>query len=117
MAIYRPTFDLLDDTTLQVYPGMYERAIAEWKALLEWCRAHGLDPHAMPAQQVIYRDVERCRVVYDRYVLDHQGHVQRDPRSNDPSVPWIFRNLAQGETPPLPFPDVILRHLDRTETE
>lgn len=109
-----PAFMLTSETRLSVFSAMFEKAPEEWRALLDWCRLHGLDPRQMPAAQVIERDLERCRVEYDRYVLDDRGHVQRDPHSSDPTQVWIVRTSAQGETPPMPFPDVILRHLAPT---
>jgi hypothetical protein len=67
----------------------------------------------MPAQQVIERDLVRCRVVYDEYVAsaDEIQHRHKNWRLYD-GEPEIRRTFPQGETPPLPFPDVILRHLD-----
>lgn len=114
-------FIVIDEETLYVLPGMFERATDEWKALLDWCRLHGLDPARMPANQVIERDLECCRVVYDEFVFDDQG--KRALASGDPDDPatWLFqtprRVHAQGETPPMPFPDVILRHLRPTTQE
>jgi hypothetical protein len=104
-----PAFVLVDETTLNVLPRMYELATAEWKALLEWCRFHGLDPRTMPCQQVIYRNVACRRIEYDQFSLDENGRLTLSELEREPQV---FRVIAQGETPPLPFPDVILAHLD-----
>lgn len=110
---YRQAFVLLDDETLYVLTGMFELATEEWKALLDWCRLHGLDPERMPAQQVIERDLEQRRVVYDEYVPPADD-VQRRFKIGVDGEPEIRRTFRQGETPPMPFPDVILRHLDST---
>lgn len=110
---YRPSFMLTSETKLTVFAGMAEQTPEEWRALLEWCRFHDMDPHAMPASQIIIRNVEACRVEYDRYVLTDSGHVQRDPESSNPDALWVFRAHSQGEAPPLPFPGVILRDLDK----
>jgi hypothetical protein len=111
-----PAFVLVDETTLSVMPRMYELATVEWKALIAWCRFHGLDPHTMPCQQVIYRDVASRRIEYDQFVFDDQGKRALASGDPDDSATWLFqtprRVFAQGETPPLPFPDVILAHLD-----
>lgn len=105
-----PAFILVDETTLSVLPDIQRRATEEWWALLDWCRRHGMDPAAMPVRQVIFRDVDRCRIEYDEFVLV-DGVRSFDAR--EPSGCQVHRVVAQGETPPLPFPDVILRHLNQ----
>lgn len=113
-----PAFILVDETTLWALTGMFERAVPEWQALLIWCRFHGLDPERMPAQQLIERDLEHRRVVYDEYVAsaDEIQHRHKHWRLYD-GEPEIRRTSRQGETPPMPFPEVILRHLDHDHTE
>jgi hypothetical protein len=66
-----PVFTVVDETTLTIHSSsFFEQATAEWKALLEWCQLHGLDPERMPSTgQTIVRDLEHCRVVYDEYVM------------------------------------------------
>lgn len=107
-----PAFILVDETTLSVLPLIQRRAPQEWWALLDWCRAHGMVPEQMPAQQVIFRDVDRCRVEYDEFVVV-DGLRSLDLR--EPSGYMVHRVHAQGETPPMPFPELILRHLNTTQ--
>lgn len=108
-----PAFIVVDETVLSVLPRMFELATDEWKALLDWCRFHGLDPARMPACQVIERDLKHRRVVYDEYIADADEiqHRAKHWRLYD-GEPEIRRTFRQGETPPMPFPDVILRHLE-----
>jgi hypothetical protein len=110
-----PVFTVVDETTLTIHSSsFFEQATAEWKALLEWCQLHGLDPERMPSTgQTIVRDLARCRVVYDEYVMSADEAQLRAKywRSFD-DEPERHRVHVQGETPPLPFPDVILAHLD-----
>lgn len=107
-----PAFYLQDETTLTVFTGMFEEATTEWQALLDWCRFHGLDPERMPATQTIERDVAGCRILYDAYVMT-ADEVQLRARywRQIQGEPERRRAVEQGEAPPLPFPDVILRHL------
>lgn len=101
-------FLISDDTSLTTFAGMAERTHAEWKALLDWCKLHGLDPMRMPACQTIVRNLERCRVEYDEAVLDERGRGQFDPDTHE----LVRRRVhVQGETPPVPFPAVTLRWL------
>lgn len=109
-----PAFILVDETTLSVLPLIQCRAPQEWWALLDWCRRHGMVPEQMPVQQVIFRDVDRCRVEYDEFVLV-DGVRSYDAR--EPSGFQVRRVVAQGETPPMPFPDVILAHLNNSPNQ
>lgn len=102
-------FWVVSDTTLVIRGEIVVDHPAH-QALLEWCRTHGMDPEQMPADQVIRRDVARCRVEYDRFVLDREGHRQlcRHALANGEDLESVHfareRVHAQGETPPLPFP-------------
>lgn len=108
-----PVFTLVDETKLTIHSTrFFEACTREWEALLDWCRLHGLDPERMPsAGQVIERDLVRCRVVYDEYVMtaDDVQHRRKHWKLYD-GEPLRQRVHAQGETPPMPFPDVILAH-------
>lgn len=115
MTQFFQAFVIEDETRLTTCVGMFEQAPHEWTALLDWCRFHGLDPERMPAGQVIERDVAGRRIVYDEYVLT-RDQVQAAFRAGDPEPLRRHRVVEQGEAPPLPFPDVILRHLEPMET-
>lgn len=110
-----PVFTVTDATTIRIdSTRFFEEYPEEHRALLDWCRAHGLVPEQMVAAgQTIVRDVAGCRVVYDAFVLNDDGHRILDPATGDT---YRKRRVhGQGETPPMPFPDVILRHLNPTQ--
>lgn len=106
-----PAFILVDECTLQIL-ALLPEAPAEHTALMEWCELHGMIPGHMPATQTIVRDLERCRVVYDEFDATPEEMADRAVHWRSyPGVPPTRRVHAQGETPPMPFPDVILAHL------
>lgn len=117
MTVPSAALVVVDATTIRTDMGLHDLAHQEWRALIDWCRVHGMNPDDMPVDQVIVRDLERCRVVYDLIVRDGQGKRVLERGDPDDPATWRYerrRVHAQGETPPMPFPDVILRHLDPT---
>lgn len=73
-------------------------------AMVAWCRAHGIDPDDVPQTAAIVRDPNRCTITYAEYVRTPTGDRIYGPDGQLMVVPCRM----QGETPPLPFPDVVL---------
>jgi hypothetical protein len=110
---YRPTaLRVVSASEIEVGRHFWEELPDEWRALLAWCRLHGLDPELMPVQQTIVRNFKRARIEYDEFVIIDGCRVHDERELDQVQVRRTFR---QGETPPMPFPDVILAHLDRKE--
>lgn len=83
----------------------------EWKALMEWCEFHAIDPHQVLAGTRISRDeCGRC-IRYVGLVLDEEGRKQYD---GDPEFGRIRTApmVEQGEAPPLPYPPIIAELLE-----
>lgn len=81
----------------------------EWIALMDWLEWHGIDPRNIPAGTRVSRDAcGRCI----RYVAILQDQDGKRRHHGPPSFALVTAPaVEQGEAPPLPFPDVILRHL------
>jgi hypothetical protein len=79
-------------------------------ALVEWALAHGLDPHRIPQHEPIVRDVERCRVLctYIEMLDDGKRLLDEEARAAGRAEYVTVQHVAQGETPPAPWPDVVL---------
>lgn len=107
------TLVMVSDRELVTRPGLWEQhGRRVHNALLDWCLLHGLNAEEMPAENRIVRDVERCRIEYDEVVRDDDG---KRLRADDGG--FVIRRVhAQGETPPMPFPELLLALLpDRLE--
>lgn len=93
------------DTDVVTYPGFQEVHPEAWRALMAWCEFHGIDPKDVPAAGVIHRDVDARCVRYARFVRDEAGKrvPVTGPLSNLLTCE-LEDAVAQGETPPLPWP-------------
>lgn len=86
------------------------------QAVCEWARQHGLDPDQMPMLALIVRDVDRCQVRCAYFELDDQDR-RVVLRANDDGGCDFRRvpHVAQGETPPMPWPDEVLALMKATD--
>lgn len=107
------TLTVVSDRELITRAGIWEEhGFHVHDALLRWCAVHGMDAHDMPADNRIVRDPVQCRVEYDVIVRDQDGRRLRD---EDGFV--VRRAHVQGETPPMPFPDFLLRPIPDATSE
>lgn len=105
------THAVLTDTQLVTYRHIPERDPRAHQALLDWLALHGLDPHRMPVENLIVRNLEACRIEYTEFVWDDE----RDRAALDAGgQPIVRRAYAQGETPPMPFPADLSDGRERT---
>jgi hypothetical protein len=82
------------------------RGAPGYDASLEWARFHGIDPNTIPAGAKIVRDPGRCRVLYESFVYDPpESFPHSDGIVVAESEPVRVSRIAQGEAPPLPFPE------------
>lgn len=88
------------DTTVVTYADAIELHPKAHAALCDWLRFHGIDPRDVPAAGVIRRDVDARCVRYARIVRDQHGRVRPGPHGSY----LLEEAVAQGETPPLPWP-------------
>lgn len=108
VAEVRPT---ISETIFWWLPGEIPHRLRE--AICEWSRKHGLDPNRMPAHEPIFRDLERCQVRCTYFVLGEDGGRVLDRDHEGPTWQLLTEShVAQGETPPMPWPDVVLDLMD-----
>lgn len=103
----------VDDTTLVIYGNLPDPVRL---ALFDWVVFHGGDPHQVPMINTIRRLVDECAIEYDVFqrldngnravARDEQGDVLLDQHGH--ATYARVRERLQGETPPLPWPSVLV---------
>lgn len=77
-------------------------------AICEWALFHGLDPKRIPQVSPIVRDVDRCQVRCRYIVLSDDGVRSFDKDTLEYAT---VDHVAQGEAPPLPWPDLVQKYI------
>lgn len=101
---------LISDTILLVHDRQLFAATGALSALREWLQFHTVPYQDLPLGSPITRDVRARRVYFDRVVRDEHGWVCRRPTEydGDRTVVDASHEYVQGDTPPLPWPQLIL---------
>lgn len=95
---------LVSDTILLVHDRDLFAATGALSALREWLLFHTVPHMDLPLGSPITRDVRARRVYFDRVVRDEGGAV----RYRENGRPDCGTEHVQGDTPPLPWPQLIL---------
>lgn len=73
----------------------------EWAQLLEWCRAHDIDPALVPAGQVMTVDYQADRVTYVAVSLDAKGRRRVNAAGTATMTKRVHRDGPIGPLPVL----------------
>lgn len=97
------------DTTF--HPGDFQAFTADrpaHEAVMGWCRKHGIAPERVMARDPIVRDEGACQVRCTYFGEDEDGNRIRAGLDDGELVTFAY--VAQGETPPLPWPPELDRY-------